>query len=362
MKITVITVCLNSAVTIERTIKSIIDQEYHDLEYIVIDGGSTDGTVEILDKYAAFIDKHISEKDHGIFDAMNKGIKMARGDVIAFLNSDDWYEENVLNMVEHVFLTENCDCVCCDNYVIKENGSIVYYDASCYSFEQSYIQMPYYHSAVFCQKLFFQEENNFNLSYKMAADYDWFLRTVKSGARLCYVHQPAFTFCYGGISSVNEISCAKEAREIAFLHLPSDRQEYKKRIDARFYETVAEAVAEEVLHTELIEILAENSVNVLWGAGRRGKQCIDFLTKADIRIEAVIDRDKMRWGEMLCGVKICSSAILYQKKCNLIITPENYMDDIKNEIESIGNENVRVFEIDLLYKALVENLKRKGIV
>lgn len=112
MKITVITVCLNSAETIEKTVKSVAAQECSELEYIVVDGGSTDGTLDILKKYKSAMDILVSEPDQGIFDAMNKGIGLSTGDVIAFLNSDDWYEKDALKIVEKAFDDKPCDCVC----------------------------------------------------------------------------------------------------------------------------------------------------------------------------------------------------------------------------------------------------------
>lgn len=126
MKITVITVCFNSVVTIEKAIKSVINQDYLDKEYIIVDGGSTDGTLDIIRKYEKYITRWISEPDNGIFDAMNKGIEMASGDVIAFLNSDDWYMDSALSMVHEAFRENDCDCVCCDNYVIQKDGSQLY--------------------------------------------------------------------------------------------------------------------------------------------------------------------------------------------------------------------------------------------
>ena len=95
MKISVITVCYNSSATIERTIQSVIRQNYSDLEYIIIDGGSTDGTLDVIAKYQPYISLCISEPDNGIYDAMNKGLERTTGDVVAFLNSDDWYERDV---------------------------------------------------------------------------------------------------------------------------------------------------------------------------------------------------------------------------------------------------------------------------
>lgn len=91
MKVSVITVCYNSANTIEKTIKSVISQDYGDIEYIIIDGGSNDGTLDIIDKYKDKISILISEPDKGIYDAMNKGIRIASGEIVGMINSDDWY-------------------------------------------------------------------------------------------------------------------------------------------------------------------------------------------------------------------------------------------------------------------------------
>ena len=93
-KISVITVVLNNKNTIEETINSVLNQKYPNLEYIIIDGGSTDGTLEIINKYKAQIYYFKSEKDLGIYDAFNKGLKIASGDLIGFINSDDIYTEN----------------------------------------------------------------------------------------------------------------------------------------------------------------------------------------------------------------------------------------------------------------------------
>ena len=100
MKISIITVSYNSALTIEDTIKSVLDQDYPNIEYIIIDGGSTDGTMDVVNKYKDRIVKIVSEKDEGMYDAMNKGIKLATGDVVGILNSDDVYTSNdVIRMV-----------------------------------------------------------------------------------------------------------------------------------------------------------------------------------------------------------------------------------------------------------------------
>ena len=108
-KITIITVVKNSEQTIERCIKSVIDQNYDKIEYIVIDGGSKDKTLNVLDKYKKKIHRLVVEEDNGIWDAMNKGLNLAKGDIIGFLNSDDYYYENSLKIVNDYFNQKNID-------------------------------------------------------------------------------------------------------------------------------------------------------------------------------------------------------------------------------------------------------------
>ena len=108
-KISIITVVKNSSKTIEKTIQSLLSQKYKNLEYLVIDGNSTDGTLEILNKYRENISLLISEEDKGIWDAMNKGVSLAKGDIIGFLNSDDTYFENSLNIVNNYFSNNKID-------------------------------------------------------------------------------------------------------------------------------------------------------------------------------------------------------------------------------------------------------------
>jgi glycosyltransferase involved in cell wall biosynthesis len=108
-KITIITVVKNNKDTLERCIKSVLNQNYENLEYIIIDGNSSDGTNEIINKYKNNISKLISEEDNGIWDAMNKGIMSANGDVIGFLNSDDYYFDNVFEIVNRYFSKNKID-------------------------------------------------------------------------------------------------------------------------------------------------------------------------------------------------------------------------------------------------------------
>ena len=125
MKISIITVCYNSGKTIEDTFKSVQSQSYKDIEYIVIDGGSKDNTLELINQYKEIIDYSVSEKDNGLYDAMNKGIEKATGDVIGFLNSDDLFcDDMAVEKVMNVF-NENSkiDSVYADIYYVDQNNT-----------------------------------------------------------------------------------------------------------------------------------------------------------------------------------------------------------------------------------------------
>jgi glycosyltransferase involved in cell wall biosynthesis len=115
MKISIITVCYQASKTIRRCIESVTSQVYADIEYIIIDGQSTDGTLEILGEYSNKISHWISEPDKGIYDAMNKGIRMASGDIIGFLNADDWFaDQNAVNHIAEAFKENGVKCVYAD--------------------------------------------------------------------------------------------------------------------------------------------------------------------------------------------------------------------------------------------------------
>lgn len=317
---------------------------------MIVDGGSSDGTMSVVEKYDAHIDRYVSEPDQGIFDAMNKGIGMATGDVIAFLNSDDWYEEGALDRVMQVLMDSDCDCVYCDNHVLGKDGQKRYFDASRYTAEDLHVQMICYHSAIFCRKGYFKKDGNFDLSYKIAADYDWFLRIVERGAKLQYIHHPVFTFCHGGMSSTNEIKCAMEARAIALRHLPADGRIYRDRIDRKLCEAVLYTLDKKVLYPKLTELFGKEHRHILWGAGARGTLCAELLLGAGVTVDAVVDSDSSLWGSFLSGIPVCSPKILEEEDCDLIITPEKCVDEIKAALN--GSSNVHVFELNGLCRVL----------
>ena len=180
MKISVITVSFNSEVTIEETIKSVINQKYNIMEYIVIDGNSNDSTKSIINKYSNEIDIFISEKDEGIYDAINKGISYATGEIICLLHSDDiFYDENILSKVANYFNNEKSADILLGGTIYKKkfNNKINrYYPA--FGFKPWMLRFGYSppHVSSFIKSIVYKQIGIYNPKFEIAGDFDFFTR------------------------------------------------------------------------------------------------------------------------------------------------------------------------------------------
>lgn len=183
MKISIITVCLNSADTIEDTIRSILSQDYKDIEYIVVDGSSSDGTLDILTKYHDQIHEYISEPDKGVYDAMNKGIKLSNGDIIATLNADDFYaDETVVSNMVGFMQSNGLDAAYGDLAYIDPNNSdhvTRFWKAGEYKRGAFYHGWVVPHPTFFCRKQVFEKYGYFNEKFQVAADFELLLRFIE---------------------------------------------------------------------------------------------------------------------------------------------------------------------------------------
>lgn len=183
MKISIITASYNSESSISTAIASLAHQDYKDIEWIIVDGASKDKTLEIIKKGYSGSVKIISEKDRGIYEALNKGVAMASGDVIGFLHSDDLFaSNNIIPKIATVFKHQQVDGVYGDlTYVDKENISKVIRYWKSQSFKPQLLNngwMPA-HPTLFLRKEVYEKHGLFNLDYKIAADYDLMLRIFR---------------------------------------------------------------------------------------------------------------------------------------------------------------------------------------
>ena len=216
MKVSLITIAYNSAETIEDTIKSIVAQDYSNIEYIIIDGGSTDNTLSIVDKFKDSITTIISEPDKGIYDAMNKGVQNATGDIVGILNSDDIYADNkvVSRIVKAI---GNKDSIYADLvYVDRDNTDKVtrYWKSGKYRkgiFKKGW--MPP-HPTFFIKKSCYDQYGIYNLQLKSAADYELMLRMLhKHNISVAYLPEVITKMRVGGQSNITLLNRFKANKE-----------------------------------------------------------------------------------------------------------------------------------------------------
>jgi glycosyltransferase len=219
LKLSIITAVYNSKDTIEDCLKSVASQTYKDVEHIIIDGGSTDGTMEVIEnnKYKIINNKLLSEPDEGIYDALNKGIKLATGDVIGLLHSDDiYFDENVLTKVAKVFEKEKVDSVYGDLiYVDKKDTSKVFRYWKAGEFSEDSLRKGWMppHPAFFVRKEIFYKYGLYDTTLKIASDYDLILRFLgKHKITTAYLPEILVKMRWGGksnksLSSIIQKSC-----------------------------------------------------------------------------------------------------------------------------------------------------------
>lgn len=284
MLFTIITVVFNEVDTVEKTINSVLNQSYQNFEYIIIDGKSTDGTVDIIKKYDKDISYWVSEKDDGLYHAMNKGIEKARGEYISFLNANDWYEPNALEMV---------------NKKIEESRGLLYYgkvkkyEKGIFSgyigikaktdYEQLYFGNIYCHQGLFINKTLFNQVGLYNLNYKVLADYEWLIRAHEQGIDPIFIDCDVANFTMGGISC-SEKSTIENA-DIVLANLK------KKRIGEGCEQLIGEMMFEVFANKNEEKKVSDffgNKRVYIWGCGYFGQK-VYKLIKNKCKVEGFID-------------------------------------------------------------------------
>ena len=220
MKISIITVVYNNEATIREAIESVLNQTYPNIEYVIIDGKSKDNTVAIIEEYKDRLGYFSSEKDKGLYDAMNKGIQAATGDVIGILNSDDLYQDtNVIADIMKQFNSDpSLDIVYGDLvYVKKEDISKVVRNWKSKTYYPKFFDhgnVPP-HPSLFVKNTVYKEVGVFNLDFKIAADYEFMLRIFKKhNFNTCYMSRLMVRMRLGGESNGNINSIAKQNKEV----------------------------------------------------------------------------------------------------------------------------------------------------
>ena len=200
--VSIITVVYNGEKYLEQTIQSVINQTYPNIEYIIIDGGSTDGTLEIIKKYKKHISYWVSEPDKGIFDAVNKGIDIAKGKLIGMINSDDWYEPKAVEIIVEAYKNNPTKTIFhADRYDVDNNGNRTIKKFHPSAFKLKYYGMTYNHPSMFVT----QEEykiHKYNIHLKALSDNQFVLESfLRNKNTFFYIEIPIVSYRLDGVSA-----------------------------------------------------------------------------------------------------------------------------------------------------------------
>ncbi len=347
-KISVITVVYNAEKTVERTIKSVIEQKYEKLEYIVIDGGSTDETINIIKKYSEFITSWISEPDGGIYDAMNKGIALATGDYICFLNADDWFCRRALQTIANFSKGIEADVLVGNIVSVSGTTKRLEYPKP---LESILWGIPTAHQAYFVKKTCM---GYFDTQYRIAADYKMLLNLYLSGKTFHYVPYSLVYFSLGGFSD-QWYESSKEVYEIskeAIIQSQIDNKEYYLGICNMIW------LRKQIIHDlqkedfvmrvtgYLHKLLPDNKEIIIWGAGGLANSFSPVIEKVRARIKYFVDNDESKWGKNTYGCMTRNPLCLgKERNVSIFVLNEFNCDEILDQIVDMRlDDSVEVFD------------------
>lgn len=355
--VSVITVVKNAVDTIEQTILSVLGQSYKNIEYIIVDGVSNDGTLNVINKYKNEISIVISETDNGIYDAMNKGILASKGDIIAFLNADDWYDKTAIEQVVNTFAKTECRIA---------YGNIMFCDGDNYikndfiPLKKMWIQMAMMHPSTFISRELFDLYGNYDTSLRLAADYDLLLRFYEHSPRISYIDAVLAYFRTGGRSFSNCKLSALETIKVSLRHI--DRSPYplivKNECKRKLFQVLCE-YEENKIGEYLSELIEEDECISIWGCGWYGSRIAEALRQNKRIIDFYIDSDSNKWGNLISDGVISSPDTVIRYNGTIIITAEGIDDQIDSMIRSRCEGKVKVIRLselrDTVFEQYMEN-------
>lgn len=316
--ISIITVCLNSEKTIEQTILSVLAQSYDNVEYIIVDGASTDETMNIVEKYRDRISIVVSEPDEGLYYAMNKGIELSSGEIIGIINSDDWYEEGALEQVVSIFESEDLDILYGDiNYVEQDKDVFIYEQPV---FRSLWHLMSVNHPATFVKREVYEKYGVYDTSYRIPADVEIMNRFWRKKVRFGHIEKVLANFRAGGLSCVNKEQNEYEVRRIIDKYIEPDK----------FTECCLSGFTNR-----------ENPLYI-WGAGRWGTVVIRCLSECNIVVDGIYDIDESKWGNTVSGIRIISPQNGGRRKQCILIAIDRDDIDISRFINEESLDNCEV--------------------
>lgn len=346
-KITVVTVTYNAEQYLEQTIKSVIEQDYCNIEYIIIDGASTDGTIEIIKKYEEHIDYWVSESDNGIYDAMNKGIDVATGEWINFMNAGDSFCEK--ETLSNVFSSETIkyDLIFGDNLYLTNSNSFY---KKAIGLDGIFNSTPCCHQSLFC-KTAVAKEIKFDISYKFISDHDFMLKAYTSNNKFKYLEFPIAKYRAGGFYENNRFLATIEQiymiskyldnpldifENSIFNSLESKKSQNKKNLHfTKLFNS---------FQSNIEKLDLNNKKFILYGYGNIGKL---IYSKYKDSIIKIIDKNFKQISEQK-NIKVYDIDSLQKHKDDFIlISVLGREKEITYELLNIGIEKNKILEFNL---------------
>lgn len=358
LKVSIITVVYNGAKTLEQAIQSVLEQTYINIEYIIIDGQSTDGTTAIIEKYKDKISYYVSEPDQGIYDAMNKGISAASGDIIGILNADDWFDVNAVEYVVDCFADNDADIVYGRFKRVESDGTIL--PVKVLPLTDLWYEMLICHQAAFVKREIYQKMGGYSLDYKIASDYEFFLRCYSSQIKFTYLDRELVYFRFTGVSSTQLLRCAEEINQVALKYITQvpDRQrlidESRHRIKVAVFRESCEINPKIVI--EAIPWGKKDKI-IVWGTGIWGRRIIKVLKDFGLEIDYLIDSNLEKAGTRLLDFEIKNPQTLKESKSYVIIAIQEMNPDIQEQLKQLGVERERYIFLEEWMSILAERMK-----
>ena len=344
MKVTIITVCLNSQRTIEKTLLSVLNQDYHDIEYIIIDGGSTDGTLGIIDKYKNKIAKVVSEPDEGIYDAMNKGIRLASGELIGMINSDDWYGVYTVSNAVRA-MTEHPECgVVHGREITVLPGGYTRVRRTKSVLNKSYLA-DFSHPTFFVRKSVYEKYGMYSSYYRTDGDADFVYRLYFAGVKFHYDDEVLAYFSSG----IGASASSSAFRDRFWVHrkyikkMPELQRAIASKGLDRMYDDARLPKAFDYLNRRINwqePSLHRDKRIIIFGFDRWGQDLCTWLMNNGRRndVIAFLDNSKEKQGDLFAGVPVSSPEMLKENRQNMCIAiaTTKYYDEMLRQLQGYG--------------------------
>lgn len=345
--VTIITVCFNSAKTIEQTFRSVRNQTYDNIEYVVVDGASTDGTVDIIMAHENLIDYYVSEPDKGLYYAMNKGLELARGEYILILNSDDWYENSAVQLLVEAKSYSGRDFVgALASHVDEANRKTETLRPMPFD-DSAYLRMPLRHETMLIPASLYDRVGKYNTDYAIIADRDLTARLFDLGATFYEVQRPVLNFRVTGVSSTNITGLKLERNLLLSQQFPYLSESDLKALNnpsTTNPEEVAEIANRNLDQPKLVRACRALLHDLYFHGAKRWKSgAIETIGKADPSewpLVSVI----LPFYESEDTIRACLDSILSQslKELEVICVNDCAIDATQRTIDEYMNRDTRI--------------------